>query len=479
MTNKRPRISPWLTQVITDFMKSDDSKDLNKDYIQTSSLEERSWDEYVIAEALKWEANRRPFLKTSVWDLAISDTTKEGLYMLYIDTVADLLQFSLDELTYFTQFVDIRTREVDNYMYKKVLRMDAKGFKTQKYSFLKITRNYRGSYVSDAMKVFDNESLLTDFNLDRPLLNHEWWFEEFYNNYCRTEDEDLLEKSLKHVTFRVKHPDEKLGPYDEFIHAVYEYWFSYRGCCIKQEIEMEVEEPTIPKCASEINLHSNALLLSLKKASIRALIALLRRSSFLCGSSIADFLKADLDKKLDIAEMEVDSTMQLLLILYVEIGVDLESLVIDLKEQKRQGICSDDDFYVGIMNPWLARKIREYRKYHSDKQIRTAYEKATEERPELLWIRFMGEQALQYATQKNPYLSTYVEDSDLPDDIKESLDKKGIILVSDLLQYTTRDLYEIFDDDEAKLNTLNNVLRLHYLRIYECDAPTHKIFSPQ
>ena len=160
------RINVWLQRQISNFRILHTSAELRKDYkLMTEKNNSLLWEDYMAAKALSELAENRPFLKTSVWDFDLPETCKECLYKLYIDTAADLMQFSQKELEYFSKTLEINVEEIKNYLINNGFRLTFNGIGSRKLSYLKIASGYKGGYESDAMKVFDNPSLLTEFNI--------------------------------------------------------------------------------------------------------------------------------------------------------------------------------------------------------------------------------------------------------------------------------------------------------------------------
>lgn len=479
MGNEQPnQINVWLQRQISIFRKQHNSDELSKGY-KLMTIENNSllWEDYLAAKTLIELTKQQPFLKKSVWEFDLPETCKESLYKLYIDTVADLMQFSQKELEYFSKTLEINIEEIKNYLINNGFRLTFNGIGSRKLSYLKIASGYKGGYESDAMKVFDNPSLLTEFNIDRPTLDTDW-LDKYYKCYLKVKGENLLQNELKNTKFKIRDGSRKLGPYQDFITAETVFWNTYRGYCTKHEWEKEVGLTKIPKHATDLKQLTNDQLLSMKKESIRAAISIFRRLTVIGNTSIGAFLEAEDDEKLNICEnINVDS-LQLLLILFVEISIDFEHLLLDLKEKYEIDNDTDRRVLYGTINPWLREQIEAYRKSHKDDDIRTAYEKAVIERPDLVWIIFLREQAIQYACQMYPCLSTYVEDTNLNDEIKNTLYNHDIIQVVDIMQHTDKEYYDMFNDDYISVNSIEDLLKSYGLKLYSDGVVTYKDLLP-
>lgn len=472
------RINVWLQRQISNFRILHTSAELRKDYkLMTEKNNSLLWEDYMAAKALSELAENRPFLKTSVWDFDLPETCKESLYKLYIDTAADLMQFSQEELTHFSASLDISVKDIKNYLSKNGFRLTYKGIGSRKLSYLKIVAGYKGGYESDAKKVFDNPSLLTGFNIDRPSLDTAW-FDEYYKRYIEVKDENLLLNKLKKTKLRIKDGSNHFGPYHDFFYAETEFWDAYWAYCTRHELEKEKDLPRIPQYTTDLKRLTNDYLLSMKKKSVRAAISIFRHLTVVGSCSIGTFLEAEDEVKLDLCERLNEDGLQLLLILYIEIGIDFENLLLNLMEKKERDDNAERDIYLGTINPWLREQIEAYRKSHKDDDIRTAYEKAVIERPDLVWIIFLREQAIQYACQMYPCLSTYVEDTNLNDEIKNTLYNHDIIQVVDIMQHTDKEYYDMFNDDYISVNSIEDLLKSYGLKLYSDGVVTYKDLLP-
>lgn len=479
MGNEQPnQINVWLQRQISNFRKLHPDAELNKDYmLVTEKNNSLLWEDFIAAKTLSDLAERHPFLKTSVWDLGLPETYKESLYKLYIDTVADLMQFSIKELEHFSKTLDFDVKEIKDYLISNNYRLSLKGIGTRKLSYLKIARGYKGGYESNALKVFENPSLLTEFNIDRPSLNAAW-IDEYYKRYLEVKDESLLLNELKYTKLRIRHDGNHLGPYHNFFIAMTHFRDAYLSYSIPYELEKEMRLLHVPRHAKDLKLLTNDQLLSMKKESVRAAISIYRRLSFIDDYSTGDFLDAEDDIKLGICERIHDDKLQLLSILYIEIGIDFEHLLIDLKEKKKRDKDTERRALYGIINPWVREQIETYRKVHKDSDIRSAYEKAVIERPDLVWILFLREQAVHYACQKHPYLLNYVEDTNLNDSIKNILNENEILQVSDIMQHSKNEYYDMFGDDIASVYSIEELLMRYGLSLDSGSVVTSQDLLP-
>lgn len=477
MVNRnKPSINLWLKQIIDNCINKHSSDELQKDYLQETKSTDRLWDEYITARALREAVEEQPVLQTSVWDFSISEESKECLNKLYIDTMADLLQFSKEELMFFSDYIEIDIKEIKNFLISQKYRLPLNGFNPNKISSLKVIRRYTGSYESEVKRAFESPTLLKAFNLDRPSLN-EQWFKQFYDLFGHTEKEEQLHKELKNVRLRGEQTDVFHSCYREFFNVVREISYTYTEFCLKNHIEREVDFPQIPQNIDEQDAVPNYMYTTMKYQALRALISVYKRLGCFCGSSMAEFFKASDEEKLNIAEKEAEDNLQLLMILYVELGIDFENLIFEFIDQK--GVHTDGNALESLINPWLRTLIEKYRKTHTAEEMRTIYKEEADKNHNLSWDRFLGEQALLDAIHDNPFLLAKIEELSWDGYIKVTLLEKGMLFVCDMMQYTTSDYYEMFDENYSSIHSINRLLKKYHLEIFSGDTGTLKIFLPK
>ena len=54
-----------------------------------------------------------------------------------------------------------------------------------------------------------------------------------------------------------------------------------------------------------------------------------------------------------------------------------------------------------------------------------------------------------------------------------------MLFVCDMMQYTTSDYYEMFDENYSSIHSINRLLKKYHLEIFSGDTGTLKIFLPK
>ena len=475
---QHPEINGWLRQVINDYQDNHTSQEIHDAYELEAADSDLLWEDYVMSKALLEAAENRPVLRVSIWDLPLPEATQEALNKLYVDTVADLMQYSEEEWEYYQQFIDFDKQGIQNFLLSNGLQMSATGLDTYKISYLKVVRHCKGGYAIELSDLYDYPELLSVFDLGRPSLSEEW-FDEYYQSYGYTSLEEQLLNELKDIRLTGESEDKLHQSYHDYFYALRQIWWAYRDYCRKHQLEMDFVVPYIPETPADLESFPNAQLISLKKDTLRALVSLYRRMGSFRGSSIASFLRADHQEKLEIAQQETDQVMQLLMILHTELLIDFESLLIDLRVKKRQCSQTDDDGMPGIFNPWLSLLIKKYRLMHTEAQMRELYKKDIEENPQRVWSRWMGLEAVLYAAEENPVLLYAVKNLDLSEYIKNTLINQDILFVAEMMQQTTKDYAKMFDEELGVVDTINAYMKPYGLTIWESEVDTLKVLLPK
>ena len=107
------------------------------------------------------------------------------------------------------------------------------------------------------------------------------------------------------------------------------------------------------------------------------------------------------------------------------------------------------------------------------------YAKAIEEKPQRLWARWMGLEAVLYAAEANPVLLYAVNNLHLSEYIKNTLINENILFVCEMMQLTTKDYAKMFDEELGVVDTINAYMKPYGLTIWESDVDTLKVLMPK
>ena len=296
-----------------------------------------------------------------------------------------------------------------------------------------------------------------DFSLDRPSLDPAW-LDQFYRLYEYKEGEEALEQGLKNIRPWVQ--DGKMPEaYSAYFSSLNCFWNSYKAVCAKNQIKPIVPAPILPQTVAEMESFTNDHLLAYKKGAIRSFVWLCMRPNRLFQhSTIADYLGADDEGRLNIAEREGDdSDFQLLLVEVVEIKIDFEEILDYLQHYwpKYELTHPKPDDPV---NPWLAGVIAAFLKTHRGERLRERYELAVEGDPKTPWDVFLAREALEEAVRDNAFYAMKIEDTPLSYEVKARLNNHRAERIYDLLQITKEELRELEGISPENVKEINDYL---------------------
>ena len=466
-------INPWLEEKIMDFRRQygfDVMESMYKN--QGSEAKGLTWQDFVASSILLVATHYNSFLETSLADMDLPEGTKASLYKLYVDTVADLVQFTEEELLAFSDKLDIDLKSIEKYLKKHNMALYHSKEKTLKYPYYKIMSDDIDKGKGGANKVIEDPSLATRFNVER-ITDDESWFEEYYRQYEEAEGEDKLLGE-----YRLVAPDLSAGEfpedYKEFFKAIEDYWSYYAELCEKHSIPPVYSAPVLPKRIKELGQFTNDQFVALKKGAIRSLIYLFNTDVNLFNEekSILDYCLASDQQKLDIAEVQRDSVLEALLIAHVEIRIDIENLIIYFGERLNAPVAPAMDEGIGV-NPWLAEVISKYQSEQSEGYLTEAYKRVSEYAPYKQWDEFLAESALKDAAEKNPVLKLKTGDLGLPEGTRIILEHDGIECLGDLIQFTEEEMTELYGE-EIDMGAIRKCLKKYSMQLFHGAAETDK-----
>ena len=483
MMNEKFRINPWLGEKIAELRNNYSNEELRADYEETvQSSPDLTWDVYLGSRALREAIEATPLLAQSCWDMPLPEETQECLYNMYIDTMADLLQFSLYEIMNMRSATNINVLAVIMYLRDHELCLSSIKEITYKLSSTRVMAGFNNKLITQAPKVLETPSLAMSFNIERPSTSPKW-FNEFYNRYEHTAgEEDLCNELLNVKTdYDMKNPEFAFF-YSGFFKNQIEFWQTYEEVCESHHIRQEVPTPIIPQNKRDFKSFKNDRLLALKKDTIRATIAVLKYGFTFNHDSYAAFFEADYSNKFLINEtISHDDGMKRMLSAYAYTNFNFNNRLVEfrriLNEDKSQDKAIANSLHI---NPWLAKQIEDYRKKHKDSVLRRRYEQAVKRHPMKLWPRFLAEQALLDAVKKNPFLKTPLSETDLDKNTSKALEEKSILNVCDLIQSGDCDLMDMFDYDcDEIIDAVKEFLEQHELQLFITFQKSYRISLPK
>lgn len=98
MSNTTP-INPWAAEVIKRYRQRHTIEEIREEYRKSVGIyAHKRWDDYLGETAIEEEMQLNPFLATWRKDMALPAATREMLNAFLVTTVADLVQFTVEEL---------------------------------------------------------------------------------------------------------------------------------------------------------------------------------------------------------------------------------------------------------------------------------------------------------------------------------------------------------------------------------------------
>ena len=95
-------VNPWMAQVIKEYRQKHSDEYIRKRYISyLADRPETPWDEFLAAVSLEYKLHREPFLLTPRRDFGFPEHLQDVMNVMEIDIVADMLQFTIEEMADF------------------------------------------------------------------------------------------------------------------------------------------------------------------------------------------------------------------------------------------------------------------------------------------------------------------------------------------------------------------------------------------
>lgn len=128
-------INPWLTEQIRLYKAARADAELREAYYRLRETDpERTWFDFLVDSAVQAAIRENPFLGRKFIDTDLPAHTADLLLAHQIDSVAFLMQVSLEELSSLHGFTEADVRAVVDFLREGGLRLEEKGF-TRKQSF--------------------------------------------------------------------------------------------------------------------------------------------------------------------------------------------------------------------------------------------------------------------------------------------------------------------------------------------------------
>lgn len=388
------KLNPWLTEKVLEYRNQHDDSVLRADYdLSAQTGSKLSWDQHLAVRALQSAFKGDPFLQTIRLKVDLPLEILDALYRCHVDCVADLMQLSEEELEECARTHKFELAPVRKYLRKHGYKLKRCNERTCKVQSLLLLPTLTA--IAYKTWVLHPPGSIVEFDLTRPIsFRGQWWEEEYYSQYEHIEGEDELETVLKGVKPALT--GDLPYDYQEFFSTLRTFFQCYGTICTAENLgRCHFLMYDLPTKSSELAFIDNGELLFTKKTYVSALISIFERTNLFKYYTPGQFLAASDEGKLTIAERESgNDTFQLLLVTYVELRIDFENLLTYLKELAKMPVFSVPDDQPQPLTPLLGKAIVEYRKRHTDEELREEYRRFTCHTPGKSWRDFLIDCAL-------------------------------------------------------------------------------------
>lgn len=449
--------------------------------MSADECEELGWEQHTTLEAIDDAMREHQYLRTLRHEMRLPEEVLDFLYWNDVDTLADLMQITEEELASIARDYGIDTSPVRKYLEWYGLELCHCDGRTYKVRTLTLIKNPEHP-VWETWEIHA-PGAMPEFNVERPALNARW-FEEYYKRYGTIVNDDLFFNEFLSVWPDIL-KEGVHNDYQSFFQNVYDFKTSYLAICEEHNLEPRVTLPDLPRNVVELYSFSNDSFCFVWKDCLRAVIDILERTDLMKNSSPGKFLTASDEQKLYIAQGEQDSGLGEFLINLVGVMVDYENVDITLydlfmnhgKTALRQTAGSKKEGRPYPINPWLAEVILNYRQTHSDDSLKAEYRRCLEQAPDKSWEDFLACTALGEEMKRNPVLATRRKDMALPLRTRRFLNANNIDTLADLLQLTEKEITSIFASRTKDLRAVRDYLGKMNLSLYDSEVFTRKFLT--
>ena len=452
-------MNPWLKKKVKEYR----SAHRKEKYTPDSDFQ-------FIIKVLKKAIDADSFLIQHRNKMDLPVEVKKWLYWNNVDRIIDLVQMSEEELRAISvgenDYYDLLVRYLSEHGHSLLHCAD---------------RTYKIASTSPLMADFPERldywtvnppGTVHVFNPGRPTTDPEW-FDRFYNRYEHNKDEDKVLDRLIPVTAGITYSD--VDEFNEYFMTLADIWDVYRDVCKHFGIIPNDQKYRIPSKSTDLMSFPLSRFIDHKKDLLKAIISAFEETSIYYNCSLYDFFEANDKNKLDIAELETDEKLQLILIDYVRFHIDYENVIAYVEEDFDIKRKPSKNWH---LNTWLQELIMEYRKTYTEDELRGQYRVVGEYRRSMTWMDFLIGQTLSKAIENNPALLKPIDDTDLDADIKNVLKRYDVIILADLVQMTDTDLNILFDYDRSKMLEICSCLEQNGLYLCHADTMTFRIPVP-
>lgn len=417
-------------------------------------------------ESLRW----RPFLQTLRANMALPSRTLEGLYWCHVDTVADLLQFTDEELAFCAEREGFDLGCVKSYLRENGYVLGHATGRTYKIPALPVLRS-KGKQECQPWAI-ESPGAEREFDIARPLLNA-WWCDRFFSGYGHVLNEEKLAGEFQHVKSNLE--------FREYFFCVKNTWDAYEAICRSEGIPQKLARPDIPLDEEpDWEEFPNERFLALWRGCCRVMVDIFERTSLFQKHTPGEYLAASEDGQLNIAEVELATQdFQLLLISFVENRVDFENILFELRDIAAKPRKQEIGKKTTPVNPWLEDVISAYRKIVSDDFLRGQYKAFLSGHPDASWDTYLAAAALEDKASREPFLLTKRADFGFSAHLADVMNTLQVEVVADLLQFTEEEMRDLCGQEREDIEPVVRFLASHGYALCHYDGYTLKYFLPE
>ena len=383
-------INPWLAEVVAHFRKRRPDDGLRESYLErVKEGLKASWEEYIAVRALRDALLREPYLMLHRVDMDLPEREKDLLNKLYVDNLADLLQFTVEELRSVQRFEPAVIDIIINYLSKIGYSLCYSPELTYKIKPLPLPDE---SALSPAMDFLLTPERLQFFNVYRPSVSP-YWFDEYYRQYEYYVGEEEFQGTFKDLSM-VYDEDKLPGECYDFFSSLSKLWSSYEMLVRRYKWKNPLPRPHLPE-ENEIKDYPVPGYIDLKKDAARAVIYVLERLGKVGSLPAGDYLSADDDGKLDVLDELKDETLKEFLSSAFEVRIVFEGIQISLILIAERPLKFDLSVKDSPLTPEISDAVMKFRQSHTDEALRRLYKEYLEDNPGDSWREFIISSSLK------------------------------------------------------------------------------------
>lgn len=324
-------LNPWLAGRIRAYREQKDDKRVRLGYwTQCHSGNAEPWADYLAACALREAFRNNPRLTMRCLLMDLPYMTKFVLYCNQIDTLADLVQYSEEELdALMRREPDLKPKHVRQCLSACGESLCHSPVRTRKIPALRVME--KGKAVDYPAVMLASPGAQFRFDLSRPVAFPDW-LDAFILKFDYRPGEDMLRE--KYMGLQPAPEDGLPADYSDYFNAAREFFAAYEKVCQSHQIWPVTRSPYIPEGADDLIYFKPDLFIYIHVDVVRALLSVLSCSGIMPRADIAAYLGGTDEERIEVAERyENDSDFQMMLASHVGVSIYIDNLLIYFRER--------------------------------------------------------------------------------------------------------------------------------------------------